>query len=76
MALAFKSNRVTGDVDFSSIAEPAEFAEKAVAELNDLLPRAAINLGYLNLVCRVQTVKKMPRPLNLGSSAAECRIGR
>ena len=64
MALAFKSNRVTGDVDFSSIAEPAEFAEKAVAELNDLLPRAAINLGYLNLVCRVQTVKKMPRPLN------------
>ena len=64
MALAFKSNRVTGDLDFSSIAEPTDFAEKAVAELNALLPRAAIKLGDLNLVCRVQTVKKMPRSLN------------
>lgn len=64
MALAFKSNRQTGDVDFSSIVEPADFAEKAVEELNALLPRAAITLGYLNLLCRVQTVKKMPRPLN------------
>lgn len=64
MALAFKSNRVTGDVDFSSMADPGDFAEKATAELNAQLPRAAIKLGYLNLICRVQTVKKMPRSLN------------
>lgn len=64
MALAFKSNRVTGDVDFSSIAEPEGFADRLIEELNALLPSTAIKLGYLDLLCRVQTVKKMPRPLN------------
>lgn len=64
MALAFKSNRVTGDVDFTSIAEPEGFADQIAEDLNAVLPRTAIRLGYLNLLCRVQTVKKMPRPLN------------
>lgn len=64
MALAFKSNRATGDVDFTSLAEPADLTEKITTELNDLLPRAAIKLGYLDLLCRVQSVKKMPRAEN------------
>ncbi|MEM7005617.1 MAG: nucleotidyl transferase AbiEii/AbiGii toxin family protein [Pseudomonadota bacterium] len=64
MALAFKSNRVTADVDFTSMAEPAGFADQIAKELNAVLPRTAVRLGYLDLLCRVQTVKKMPRPLN------------
>ena len=61
MALAFKSIRVTGDVDVTSMVEPADLAEKLTPELNDLLPRTAIKLGYLDLLCQVQSVKKMPR---------------
>ena len=64
MALVFKSNRVTGDVDFTSISEPEGFADQIAKDLNAMLPRTAIRLGYLNLLCRVQTVRKMPRPLN------------
>lgn len=64
MALAFKSNRVTADVDFTSIVEPAGFADQIADDLNAILPQTAIRLGYLDLLCRVQTVKKMPKPLN------------
>ena len=64
MALAFKSERVTGDVDFSADADPETFAQLIVEELNALLPRTAISLGYVDLLCRVQAVKKMPRAKN------------
>ncbi|KUR81212.1 nucleotidyl transferase AbiEii/AbiGii toxin family protein [Novosphingobium sp. Fuku2-ISO-50] len=64
MALAFKSERVTGDVDFSANADPEAFAKLVVNELNGLLPRTAITLGYLDLLCRVQSVKKMPKARN------------
>lgn len=64
MALAFQSNRVTADVDFTSMAEPAGFADKIADDLNAILPKAAIRLGYPDLLCRVQTIKKMPKPLN------------
>lgn len=64
MALAFKSNRVTADVDFTSMAEPAGFANQIADDLNEILPQTAIRLGYPDLLCRVQTVRKMPKPLN------------
>ena len=64
MALAFKSERVTGDVDFSADADPETFAELVVEELNALLPKTAITLGYIDLLCRVQSVKKMPKAKN------------
>jgi hypothetical protein len=64
MALAFKSERVTGDVDFSADADPEAFAELVVEELNTLLPKTAITLGYIDLLCRVQSVKKMPKAKN------------
>ena len=78
MALAFKSIRVTGDVDFTSMVEPADLAEKLTPELNDLLPRTAIKLGYLDLLCQVQSVKKMPRAENFEDHdfpALRVRIG-
>lgn len=64
MALAFKSERVTGDVDFSADADPEAFAKLVVEELNTLLPKTAITLGYIDLLCRVQSVKKMPKAKN------------
>lgn len=78
MALAFKSTRVTGDVDFTSMVEPAELAEKLTPELNELLPKTAISLGYLDLLCLVQSVKKMPRAENFEDHdfpALRVRIG-
>ena len=78
MALAFKSTRVTGDVDFTSMVEPAELAGKLTPELNELLPKTAIKLGYLDLLCQVQSVKKMPRTENFEDHdfpALRVRIG-
>lgn len=64
MALAFKSDRLTGDIDFTSQVAPAGFQEMLVAELNNRMPTTAIKLGYLDIVCRVQSVVKKPRPEN------------
>jgi predicted nucleotidyltransferase component of viral defense system len=77
MALAFRSSRVTGDVDFTSMGEPSDLAE-LMPELNGLLPRTAIKLGYLDLLCQVQSVKKMPRAQNFEDHrfpALRVRIG-
>ena len=63
MALAFKSDRVTGDVDFTAEAEPADFDKLLTEELDAQLPKAAIGLGYLDLLCRVQSIRKMPKAL-------------
>ena len=78
MALAFGSRRVTGDVDFSATVQPDGFDELLREELDAKLPIAAIKLGYLDLVCRVQGVKRRPRPeLFEGAEfpALELRIG-
>lgn len=64
MALAFDSLRLTADVDFTALLGPAGFEEPLVEELNALLPPAAIQLGHLDLICRVQSLKKMPRSQN------------
>lgn len=64
MALAFKSSRVTADVDFTATVEPEDLADRIAEDLNAVLPRTATRLGYLDLLCRVQTVEKRPRPQN------------
>jgi predicted nucleotidyltransferase component of viral defense system len=64
MALAFGSLRLTGDIDFTADADPEDFDENLTQELNALLPKTAIQLGYLDLVCRVQSIKKLPRSEN------------
>jgi hypothetical protein len=78
MALAFKSDRVTGDVDFSASVGPADFDTMLVEELNGQMPKVAIILGYVDLICRVQRVEKRPRPQNfenLNFPALLVRIG-
>lgn len=64
MAIAFRSSRVTGDVDFSATIEPDGFEELLRAELNPALERAARQLRYLDIVCQIQGIKKKPRALN------------
>lgn len=64
MALAFRSERVTADVDFTSISDPEGLADRLVGELNAQIPRAIQKLGYLDLDCKVQSVEKRPRPQN------------
>ncbi|UZW54986.1 nucleotidyl transferase AbiEii/AbiGii toxin family protein [Sphingobium sp. JS3065] len=78
MALAFGSRRVTGDVDFSATVQPDGFDGLLREELDAKLPIAAIRLGYLDLVCRVQGVKRRPRPALFEGAefpALELRIG-
>jgi len=64
MAIAFRSERVTADVDFTSISDPEGLADRLVGELNAQIPRAIQKLGYLDLDCKVQSVEKRPRPQN------------
>lgn len=64
MALAFGSLRLTGDIDFSADVETADFDQALTEELDALLPKVALRLGYLDLVCRVQSIRKMPRSEN------------
>ncbi len=62
-ALAFNSDRVTADVDFSCVIDDHEsFARDLSAKLNASMNKAAIKLGYLDTIFRVQKVKKMPKP--------------
>jgi predicted nucleotidyltransferase component of viral defense system len=61
MALAFKSPRATGDVDFTAEADPEEFDRLLTSELDAALRKVAVRLGYLDLLCRVQTIRRMPR---------------
>ena len=61
MMLAFGSPRGTQDVDFSVTAAPEPFAGRLAETLDPALQRAAAQLGYVDLICRVQKLKKMPR---------------
>lgn len=77
MALAFRSTRVTADIDFSATHEPADFENLLETEMNVALPRAIRQLGYLDLACRVQSVKRHPRPTmfeNADFPALEIRV--
>lgn len=78
MALAFGSSRVTGDVDFSAIQPPDGFETLLRGELDRTLGLAAIRLGYLDLLCRVQGVKRKPKSdlfEDADFPALELRIG-
>jgi predicted nucleotidyltransferase component of viral defense system len=61
MALAFRSTRVTGDIDFTAQCEPEGFVDDLREELDNALPKAALGLGYLDLLLKVQSLKKRPR---------------
>lgn len=62
MAIAHHSERMTGDVDYSWFGEPfaPTVADEIVTSLNSSLKRASVKLGYLDLVCKIQSVRKEP----------------
>mgnify|MGYP005989130713 CR=1 FL=1 len=78
MALAFDSRRLTADVDFTALVGPEQFDKLLTGELNVLLPQTAIELGYIDLICQVQSIRKLPRPQNfetMNFPALHVRIG-
>lgn len=78
MALAFASDRVTSDVDFTTNGDAGTFPEALIAELNVRLPRAAIELGYLDILAKVQSIRMKPRPQGFAGHnfpALQVRIG-
>ncbi len=61
MALAYDSPRSTTDIDFTAMGETARARERLEPALNAGLRRATARLGYLDLLCRVQSVTLRPR---------------
>lgn len=65
MALAYHSERMTGDVDYSWL-EPFDnkndrTIDQVIKEsLEGALQKARVKLGYLDILCKVQSMEKMP----------------
>lgn len=74
MAIAHNSERMTGDVDYSWFGEPfaLSIADEIKESLDVALKRAATKLGYLDLVCKIQSIKKEPRKWENVSYPALC----
>lgn len=62
MGVVYGSPRHTGDIDFTTIADPQPgIAEELAAALDANFPRAAAELGYPTLMCRTQSFKYFPK---------------
>lgn len=62
MGLAYESPRQTADVDLTTLFEAGPEIDAQIAGLmNAALPRAAAHLGYVNLIVKVHSVKRMPK---------------
>lgn len=73
MGVVYGSPRQTGDIDLTTIIDPQPGIAEKLAEALDLnFPRAAAELGYPDLMCRVQSKKYFPKgeafPKNDGPS--------
>lgn len=71
MGIAYDSPRQTADIDFTAGLEPtAVVVEEIRSVLNRNLARAAARLGYPDLVCRIQRIKRQPRTFEQASFPA------
>lgn len=62
MGVVYGSSRQTVDIDFTAGFDPDDATEQALAAaLNTELRRVPARLGYPQLVCRIQTIKRQPR---------------
>ncbi|TCP38060.1 nucleotidyl transferase AbiEii/AbiGii toxin family protein [Rhodovulum marinum] len=79
MGVVYQSVRQTADIDFTSTLEPhPHLADQIKEALSATLPRAAAELGYPDLICRVQSVRHRPRANSFADAsfpALEIRIG-
>lgn len=63
MGVVYQSPRQTADIDFTAAFDPSDFLLKELKEdLDEEMKRAAANLGYPDIICQVQSLKKKPRP--------------
>ena len=63
MGVVYKSPRLTADLDLTAALEPDPNIDETMQRALDLaFPRAAALLGYPDIQCRVQTIKRRPRP--------------
>jgi len=61
MGVVYESPRQTGDVDLTAISAPtSETVDALKAALSEALPRAAVRLGYPDILCAVQSSRFMP----------------
>jgi hypothetical protein len=83
MALAYNSELMTGDVDYSWL-EPFDnkndltIDEKIKESLDKAIQKARVKLGYLDLLCNVQSMEKMPskwKKDNLSFPGLRVKIG-
>ncbi len=62
MGVVYKSPRHTADIDFTADFDPSDYMlEKLSESFDEEMKRAAAQLGYPDIVCQVQTVKKRPK---------------
>jgi hypothetical protein len=62
MGVVYESHRQTGDIDLTTTLEPKQgVAEEFTQALNDAFPHVSAEIGYLDLMCRVQSHKYFPR---------------
>jgi len=63
MGVVYKSPRQTADIDFTAEFDPSDsLLDELNQDLNGEMKRSAANLGYPDFVCKVQSLKKKPRP--------------
>jgi len=63
MGVVYQSPRQTADIDFTAEFDPSDSLLKELKnDLNGEMRRTAAQLGYPDLVCQVQSLKKKPRP--------------
>jgi hypothetical protein len=79
MGVVYRSIRSTSDVDFTTDLQP-DIGLPAVIrqELDDAFPRAAADIGYPALMCRVQSLRVRPNSGGLLSAmfpALEIKVG-
>lgn len=62
MGLAYDSPRQTADVDLTTLFKAGPEIDAQIAELmNAAFPRATARLGYVDLIVKVHSVKRMPK---------------
>jgi hypothetical protein len=62
MGLAYDSPRQTADVDLTTLFKAGPEIDAQIAELmNAAFPRAAARLGYVDLIAKVHSIKRMPK---------------
>lgn len=62
MGIVYDSPRLTADLDLTTDLDPETGVDQTIrSSLDDALPRAAAILGYPDLLCRVQSIRRQPR---------------